>query len=184
MDYMSRFDFDITYIKGELNKVTDCLSRYYENDTDTDVHEPHDYVRADARIDPMGEDLPAPRFHEIMEKVIEIRALREGEMRRSKRLQERREERVIEAQVLAEANTKEPYVPTNASGPTVNDDHETITIDEDVTLEDTLFQCYAGEAPTVLEDDGFIRNIKTGYLEDKLFMLILEKPQDYTGFSI
>jgi hypothetical protein len=184
MDYMSRFDFDITYIKGELNKVADCLSRYYENDTDADVHEPHDYVRADARIDPTGEDLPAPRFHEITEKVIEIRALREGEMRRSKRLQERREERVIEAQVLAEANAKEPYVPTNASGPTVNDDREAITIDEDVTLEDTLFQRYAGETPTALEDDGFIRNIKAGYSEDKLFTLILEKPQDYTGFSI
>jgi hypothetical protein len=77
MDYMSRFDFDITYIKGELNKVADCLSRCYENDTDTDVHEPHDYVHADARIDPTGEDLPAPHFHEIMEKVIEIRALHE-----------------------------------------------------------------------------------------------------------
>jgi hypothetical protein len=184
MDYMSQFDFDITYIKGELNKVVDCLSRYYKNDTDSDVHEPHDYIRTDARIDPTGEDLPAPRFHEIMEKVIEIRALCEGEMRRSKRLQERREECVIEAQILAKANTKELYVPTNASGPTVNHDHEAITIDENVTLEDTLFQRYAGEAPTALEDDGFIHNIKAGYSEDKLFTLILEKPQDYTGFSI
>jgi len=26
MDYLSRFDFDITYIKGELNKIVDCLS--------------------------------------------------------------------------------------------------------------------------------------------------------------
>ena len=32
MDYMSKFDFDITYVKGELNKVADCLSRYYESD--------------------------------------------------------------------------------------------------------------------------------------------------------
>ena len=38
MDYMSKFDFNITYIKGEYNKVADCLSRYYENDTSADVH--------------------------------------------------------------------------------------------------------------------------------------------------
>jgi hypothetical protein len=58
MDYMSKFDFDITYIKGEYNKVADCLSRYYKNDTSADVHEFHDYVQADRRIDPKGEDLP------------------------------------------------------------------------------------------------------------------------------
>ena len=38
MDYMSKFTFDITYIKGELNKVADCLSQYYESDTIQDVH--------------------------------------------------------------------------------------------------------------------------------------------------
>jgi len=27
MDYLSRFNFDITYIKGELNKIADCLLR-------------------------------------------------------------------------------------------------------------------------------------------------------------
>jgi hypothetical protein len=59
-DYMSWFDFNITYIKGELNKVADCLSRYYENDNEHDIYEPHEYVHADAHIDPTGEDLPAP----------------------------------------------------------------------------------------------------------------------------
>jgi hypothetical protein len=80
---MLRFDFDITYIKGELNKVADCLSRYYENNTESDAYEPYEYVRTDAHIDPTGEDLPIPRFQEITEKTIEIRALREEELRRS-----------------------------------------------------------------------------------------------------
>jgi hypothetical protein len=44
MDYMSRFDFDITYVKGELNKVADCLSHYYENDTPANVYESYEYV--------------------------------------------------------------------------------------------------------------------------------------------
>jgi len=58
IDYMSHFDFDITYVKGEYNKVADCLSRYYESNTAADVHAYHDYVQADLKVDPIGEDLP------------------------------------------------------------------------------------------------------------------------------
>jgi hypothetical protein len=72
--------------------VADCLSRYYENDNESDIYEPHEYVHADICIDPTGEDLPIPQYHEIAEKVIEIRALHDGEIRRSKCLQERCEE--------------------------------------------------------------------------------------------
>jgi len=75
MDYMSKFDFDITYIKGEFNKVADCLSRYYESDTNADIHEFHEYVQADRRIDPEGEDLPNARRQEIKERVIEIHSM-------------------------------------------------------------------------------------------------------------
>jgi hypothetical protein len=57
-DYMSRFDFDITYVKGEYNKVADCLSHYDENDTPEDVVEFHDYVQIDRKLDPNREDLP------------------------------------------------------------------------------------------------------------------------------
>jgi hypothetical protein len=31
MEYLVRFDFDIRYVKGELNKVADTLSWYYEH---------------------------------------------------------------------------------------------------------------------------------------------------------
>ena len=75
MDYLSRFKFDITYIKGDLNKVADCLSHYYESDTVQDIHLYDEYVRADARIDLAGEELPAQRFKEITGRVIEIRSM-------------------------------------------------------------------------------------------------------------
>src|ERR1700722_1735471 len=32
MEYLSRFDYDIQYIKGTSNKVADSLSRYYQSD--------------------------------------------------------------------------------------------------------------------------------------------------------
>ena len=44
MDYLSRFTFDITYIKGDLNKVANCLSQYYKSDTIQDIHQYDEYV--------------------------------------------------------------------------------------------------------------------------------------------
>jgi hypothetical protein len=65
MEYISRFDFDIRYIKGELNKGADCLSCYYENDEWNEVHAVQDYVNADLRLDPELDDIPWDRKIEI-----------------------------------------------------------------------------------------------------------------------
>ena len=48
MDYLSKFNFDLTYVKGESNKVADCLSHYYESDTFKDIYYVYDYMCADA----------------------------------------------------------------------------------------------------------------------------------------
>ena len=37
MDYLSKFNFGIIYAKGELYKVADCLSHYYEHNMFKDV---------------------------------------------------------------------------------------------------------------------------------------------------
>lgn len=44
MEFLARFDFDITYVKGETNLVADALSRYYENDQWDESHEAFQYV--------------------------------------------------------------------------------------------------------------------------------------------
>ena len=64
MEFLARFDFDITYVKGETNLVADALSRYFESDCWDELHEASQYVNADARLDPEGEDLPWVRLEE------------------------------------------------------------------------------------------------------------------------
>ena len=65
MEYLSRFDYYIQYIKGTSNKVADSLSRYYQSDTDENNHPLYDYVTVDALLDLEGEDLPWIRMIEV-----------------------------------------------------------------------------------------------------------------------
>ena len=65
MEYFSRFDYDIQYIKGTSTKVADSLSRYYQSDTDEDSHPSYDHITVDAQLDLEGEDLPCIRMIEV-----------------------------------------------------------------------------------------------------------------------
>ena len=57
-EYLSRFDFEVVYVKGQHNIVADCLSRYYSSDLPGETHADHQYVSADLQLDPEGDDLP------------------------------------------------------------------------------------------------------------------------------
>ena len=48
-----------------MNRVADCLSWYYENDGPDDHHPDHDFVLADAKLDPDGELIPIKRYAEM-----------------------------------------------------------------------------------------------------------------------
>ena len=63
--YIQRFRHTIEYVKGIDNKVSDCLSRYFENDTWEDVTPRQDLVNADVHLDPDGDDLPSGRLAEV-----------------------------------------------------------------------------------------------------------------------
>ncbi|EKM60692.1 uncharacterized protein PHACADRAFT_189814 [Phanerochaete carnosa HHB-10118-sp] len=55
MEFLTRFDYQIEYIKEITNKVADCLSRYYESNEEGKMHPYDEYVSADYRINPEGE---------------------------------------------------------------------------------------------------------------------------------
>jgi hypothetical protein len=75
MDYMSKFDFDTTYVKRELNKVADHLSRYYESDMSADIHDIHEYMYADAHIDlQLRTSQLSKCYHEVTSNIIELHA--------------------------------------------------------------------------------------------------------------
>jgi len=72
MEFLSRFDFDIRYIKGPDNEVADSLSQYYRNDTKEDNTPFHCYVNADIRLNPEGDDLPWGRMLVICIEIVYV----------------------------------------------------------------------------------------------------------------
>ena len=72
------------------NKVADCLSCYYENDTSDDNHSENTYVNTDMRLDPDGALLPTDRYMELCAAVT----------RQSKCLTDQQESCHIKAEIL------------------------------------------------------------------------------------
>jgi hypothetical protein len=48
MEFLVWFNFNIIYVKGKTNLVTDALSRYFENDHWDESHDESQYVNVDA----------------------------------------------------------------------------------------------------------------------------------------
>ena len=64
-EFLSCFNYTIMHINGINNKVADCLSHYYENDTSEDNHSENTYVNTDIRLDPDGKLLPTDYYTEL-----------------------------------------------------------------------------------------------------------------------
>ena len=65
-DYLSCFNAEIVYVKGIDNKVTDCLSRYYEMEGGEGAQDERvDWVNVDIRLNPEGDNLPQDRLREL-----------------------------------------------------------------------------------------------------------------------
>jgi transposase InsO family protein len=176
MEYLSRFDFDIRYIKGILNKVSDCLSRYYESDEWNDVHDISKYANANSRLDPEMEDLPWDRVHEISTKAVEMRASRVENPRRSKRLERRLQEFVQDCDVQAEALNRLPEVPPEEPATHAGSDDDP-TIFESRARGENL---HAKLSP----QDSFLKNLKDAYGTDPLYLKVMEHPDHHSAFEM
>src|SRR6266481_3107813 len=86
-EYISHFNFTIQHVDGTSNRVADCLSCYYKSDYPDDKHANHEFVSADARLDPDAELLPVQQYIELHSAVA----------RRSRRLAEQVEQRVLDS---------------------------------------------------------------------------------------
>ncbi|KAG6883065.1 hypothetical protein C0995_013043 [Termitomyces sp. Mi166 len=177
--------------QGELNKVADCLSRYFESDTIDDVHNVYNYLQADKWIDPEGEDLPLHKFHKIMEKKVEIQAMQARELCCSKRLKEQLELHDLEAQQMVES-TKTPNKGIESSSH--NDDPllaqvlekrtESSTTNDDPAIAQVLEM---GTKSPMNREHGEAQmhaHILQGYKKDQMYVEILDKLTEHFRFTI
>ncbi|KAG6858092.1 hypothetical protein C0995_002705 [Termitomyces sp. Mi166 len=155
------------------------------------MHNVYDYVQADKQIDPEGEDLPLHRFHEIVEKRVEIRAMQAQELRRSKQLKEQKELRDLEAQQMVEA-TKTPNKGIESLSHNDNPSlaqvlekrTESSTTDDDPAVAQVL--AMGTKAPVNSEHDEVQMHIHIlqGYKKDWMYVEILDKPTEHSRFTI
>jgi hypothetical protein len=190
MEFLARFDFDITYVKGETNLVADALSRYYEGDNWDEHYDSTQYVTADARLDPEGEDLPWDRFEES-------RAMREpeGEIQsrpqRQRRPPRRADEHVSFAPKHPIAEAPEPRH-QEAAELAAHEEADKTSPPIEQTLTDPLVDPTVSASlghlpdlrPRVEGDRSFLKDLKLGYTKDPLCSKVLDNVEHYKNFEI
>lgn len=168
MEFMSRFNYTIKYVRGVTNKVADCFSRYFASDTADEVHPLDDYVSVDRRLDPDGEDLPLNRLEEL-------RAMRVGTSPTKRPLPARGlvsrstlEARRVEAAAMA------PVPPPPA-------------LTEDNTDDPGVFDPPSDAPPLDAKIDdaaNFLQHVRDGYTDDTTFAKVASASGQHRRFTV
>lgn len=190
MEFLTHFDYDITYIKGKTNLVADVLSRYYENDEWDESPDVSLYVNADSWLDPEGKDLPWARFEEnhamrATEELPHISSRPQHQRHAPRRADEpisyaikhpvieAMEARQHEAEELVVHKEREPMVgeqpPTN--------DHIDLTVGESMGHFPDLH-------PQVEGDHSILSDIRCGYVKDPLLAKVLANIEHHQNFKV
>jgi hypothetical protein len=175
--YISRFNFEVVYVKGEENVVADALSRYYLNPSaKPDIT---DLVSSDARLDEDGDDLPLGRLEEY-------HSLRAAALRRSTRvsrpsiriLRDRESSRAEEAAALI----VEPVIVTEFSSATPRE----LQIDDDdlLVIEHGPASSKTPVLPVQLSSIDWKSIIVPCYKDDPVFAKILANPPAFPKYHI
>ncbi len=144
------------------------------------MHDIHEYIHADVRVDLGGEDLPPDRYQETWEKTVEICAMRKANLRCSHRIQEQKELQDIEAQELAipDDQTNEwPSVKGSSEDPAIPGESTGMTIED-------MLKAGPSMTPIQLDDDCFFETIKKEYGNNPFFKLILDDPTANRVFEV
>ena len=175
MEYLSRFDFDITYVKGTLNKVADALSRYYQSDTWYDTYHIDEFVNADVRLDRDMDDLPGERIEEVEGESVRLHASRVVgtlERRKSSRVLNKQETRDLEAAKIASG------ILFNEPEPVATEDGPELTVGTSRVRGENLRKL-------VFNSHGeFIVAIKEAYQKDALYKKIIAQPGEHSAFEV
>jgi hypothetical protein len=153
-DYLSRFDKQIHYIKGETNVVADALSRYYKTDSPEEQHAAYKYVNADICLDPDMDYLPSARKEELARIT-------------TMRLPEQHETRHEEATRMAAIDDP---VPPSIPGPR----------EDPIVYESSTQKSLATE--TMGKHTQFLETVENAYATDVLFSKVLNNPEHHKAF--
>lgn len=184
MEFLARFDIDITYVKGETNLVADALSRYFENDTWDESHEPSHYVSVDARLDPEREDAPwAGHEHS--------RVMRENanatRPSRSRRVPRRADEVVSYALKRPVVEHVEPRQ-TEAAALAAHEENTPAPMAQETSEDDPIVADSMGETPPLrpcIEGDrSILTAIRKGYPADPVCSKVLKNIQHHSRFKV
>lgn len=171
MEFMSRFNYTIHYVKGESNKVADCLSRYYANDSIGEVHPYDDYVSVDCKLDPDGEDLPQDRLAELRSLRVGPAASDVARPRRTLVTREALEQRRQESAELSHHAEQRADISADM-GP--SKEHYALLPEEAVESLCT----------PVEQDKEFLTAVREGYTKDLVFSKVIGAIDEHKGFQL